>query len=98
MALVLLTFVLILGIILGAYYLFVEKAESDDRSKLLRRLRKPQAKSHLLEPGQLERRTDTLSHVHAVQAMLLRAKGLSSPIERLITQSGLSITVGAFVM
>jgi tight adherence protein B len=98
MAIAFLTFVLILAIILGGYYLFVEKPEKDDKSKLLRRLKKPEVKSQLLKPGELERREDKLSNVQAVEALLLRAKGLSGPLEKLITQSGLSITVGALVM
>jgi tight adherence protein B len=39
-----------------------------------------------------------LSNVRAVQAVLSRAKGVSGPLERLVTQSGLKITVGALLM
>jgi tight adherence protein B len=39
-----------------------------------------------------------LSDVRTIQVMLSRVKGLSSPLERLITQSGLQITVGTLVM
>ena len=38
MAIVVLTFVLILGIVLGAYYAFVVRPERDERSRLLGRL------------------------------------------------------------
>jgi tight adherence protein B len=98
MAIVLLTFFLILGIVLGAYYAFVLRAERDDRSKLLGRLAGPKAASQLLKAGDLERPTDRLSSVQSVQAILSRAKGVSGPLERLILQSGLNITVGALVM
>jgi tight adherence protein B len=98
MAIVFLTFVLILAIVLGAYYLFVVRPEADDRSRVLRRLRRPEAKSQLLKPGELERQTDRLSDVQAIQAMLSRAKGFSGPLDRLIAQSGLKITVGTLMM
>jgi tight adherence protein B len=98
MAIVGLTFLLILGIVLGAYFVFVVRPESDDRSKLLGRLAKPKGSSQLLKPGELERQVERLSDVKAIQAVLSRAKGISGPLERLILQSGLNITVGALVM
>jgi tight adherence protein B len=97
MAIVALTFLLMLGIVLGAYFMFVVRPESDDRSKLLGRLAKPKS-GQLLKPGDLERQVERLSNVQAIQAMLSRTKGVSGPLERLITQSGLHITVGTLVM
>lgn len=98
MALVLLTFLIILGIILGAYFAFVVRPERDQRSTLLRRLARPRITNPLLKPGDLERPVDRLSNVRAIHVLLLRAKGLATPLERLITQSGLTITVGALVL
>ena len=98
MAIVVLTFLLILGIVLGAYFLFIVRPESGDRSKLLGRLGKTSIKSDLLKPGDLERPSDRLSDVRAVQHLLSRTKGLSGPLDRLVTQSGLKITVGTLVM
>ena len=98
MAIVLFTFLLILGIVLGAYYVFVLRPEGDTRAKLLKRLGKTKAASQLLKPGDLEHPADRLSDVRAVQVVLSRAKGLSGPLDRLVTQSGLKITVGTLVM
>jgi len=98
MAIVVLTFLVILGIILGAYYGFVVRPETDSRSKLLHRLAKPKTTSHGLKTGELERPVDKLSNIRAIQATLSRATGLSSALERLIAQSGLTITVGALVL
>lgn len=98
MAIVGLTFLLILGIVLGAYFVFVVRPESGDRSKLLGRLGRNSIVTGLLKPGDLEERTDRLSDVRAVQNMLSRAKGVSGPLERLVTQSGLKITVGTLVI
>jgi len=98
MAMVVLTFLVILGIIIGAYYGFVVRPETDSRSKLLHRLAKPKTMSHGLKTGELERPVDKLSNIRAIQATLSRATGLSSALERLIAQSGLTITVGALVL
>ena len=98
MGIVVLTFIVFLGIILGAYYAFVVRPESDGRSKLLRRLAKPTTTSDLFKPGELERPLGKLSHVRAIQSLLSHAKGLSNPLERLIVQSGMTMTVGTLVL
>lgn len=99
MAIVVLTFVGFVGIVLGAYYAFVVRLERDDRSKLLRRLSKRKTTtSDLFKPGELERRVEKLSNVRAIQSLLSRAKGFSNPLERLIIQSGMTITVGTLVL
>ena len=98
MALVALTFVAILAIILGAYYLFVVKPEQQEHSRLLGRLGRTRKPDVLLKSGELERPADRLSDVQALQAVLTRATGLSTPLEKLLTQSGLRMTVGTLVM
>jgi tight adherence protein B len=98
MVIVGLTFLLILGIVLGAYFVFVVRHESADRSRLLGRLGKTAIVRDLLKPGDLEARTDRLSDVRAVQHVLSHARGLSAPLERLVTRSGLKITVGTLVI
>jgi tight adherence protein B len=98
MAIVVLTFVVFVGIVLGAYYAFVVRLERDDRSKLLRRLAKKKTTSDLFKPGELERQVDKLSNIRAIESLLSHAKGLSNPLERLIVQSGMTITVGTLVL
>jgi tight adherence protein B len=94
---VLSTFVLILSIVLGAYYAFVVRPERGEKSKLLGRLATPNKTSALLKAGDLERPADRLSDVRAIQAMLSRA-ALSGRIERMIHQADVPITVGALVL
>ncbi|HXW05671.1 MAG TPA: type II secretion system F family protein [Vicinamibacterales bacterium] len=97
MAFVFLTFVLTLSIVLGAYYLFVVRPEDDDRSKLLRRLKRTGVPGG--KPGAtLERPVQQLSNMRALNAFLASAQGLSGPLDRLITQSGLPITVGTLLI
>src|SRR5262249_2274442 len=98
MAIVLLTFIFVLLVILGAYFVFVVRAEGVERSSLLKRLGKFRPTERLVKPGELERPIDRLSDVQAIQSMLSRAKGLSGPLDRLVTQSGLNITVGTITL
>jgi tight adherence protein B len=96
MALVGLTFVVILAIVLGAYYLFIVRQEQDERAKMLRRVKVQGPET--VTVGKLERPKERLSGVDAVERLLSRADGVSGPLERLVTQSGLKITVGTLVM
>ena len=95
MVIVAFTFVVVLGIVLGAYFALVVRPESFERSTLLRRLG---SKTGAAKAVQLERPEERLSNVRAVQAMLSRATGVSGPLDRLVTQSGLKITVGTLVI
>ena len=96
MAIVGLTFVIILAIILGAYFLFVVRPEQADRAKMLKRVKV--AAPGAVSVGQLERPKDRLSAVGGVERLLSRAHGVSGPLDKLVTQSGLKITVGTLVM
>jgi tight adherence protein B len=97
MAIVALTFVVVLGIVLGAYFALVVRRESSERSTLLVRLGKAKRSGSVSAPS-LERPAERLSNVRAVQAMLVRAQAVSGPLDRLVTQSGVKMTVGTLVM
>jgi len=96
MVIVALTFVVVLAIVLGAYFALIVRPESFERSTLLRRLGSRNAGA--VKAIQLERPEERLSNVRAVEAVLSRAKGVSGPLDRLVTQSGLKTTVGTLVM
>lgn len=95
MAIVAFTFVLVLAIVLGAYFALVVRPETFERSKLLRRLGK--SSSGVLKSRQLERPVERLSNVRVMEMVLSRAKGVSGPLDRLVTQSGLKMTVGTLI-
>jgi tight adherence protein B len=97
MAIVAFTFVLVVGIVLGVYYWFIVRPESEDRLKLVGRLSQASDKP-VAKTAQLERPEERLSNVRAVAAVLSRAKGISGPVERLVTQSGVQMTVGTLLM
>jgi tight adherence protein B len=98
MAIVALTFLVILGIVLGTYYTFVVRPEAGDRAKLLRRLGGRERDAGAMKLGNLETPDRQLSNVRGLQALLSRANGLSGPLDRMVTQSGLKITVGTVLM
>jgi tight adherence protein B len=97
MVIVAFTFIVVLGIVLGAYFALIVRPESFERSTLLRRLG-PKSGAGVAKAVALERKAERLSDVRAVQAVLSRAKGVSGPLDRLVTQSGLKITVGTLIM
>jgi len=97
MGFVLLTFCLVLGIIFGAYYVFVLRPETLEQAALRKRLR-GSTPAGTAPVGTLERPADRLSGVRALNAVLSRTSGISGPLERLITQSGLKVTVGTLLL
>jgi tight adherence protein B len=97
MVIVALTFILVLGIVLGAYFALIVRPESFERSTLLKRLG-GKSGTGVTKAVALERKAERLSDVRAMQVLLSRAKGVSGPLDRLVTQSGLQITVGTLIM
>jgi tight adherence protein B len=94
---VLLTFLAILSLVLGIYYAFVVVPENREQKALLKRLAgTPGAVQASV--GRLERPVERLSNVNLVNVVLQRATGVSGPLERLVTQSGLKITVGTLIL
>jgi tight adherence protein B len=94
---VLLTFLLVLSIVVGLYYAFVVVPENREQRALLKRLA---GKPAGVKPsvGKLERPVERLSSVNLVNLVLQRTTGVSGPLERLVTQSGLKITVGTLLL
>ena len=98
MAFVLLTFSLVLGIILGGYYALrapTGDARTRRRSASACAARSPRNRQRV---GTLERPAERLSSVQALNVVLSRTSGVSGPLERMITQSGLKITVGTLLL
>jgi tight adherence protein B len=96
MAIVIVSFVLVLAVILGAYYAFVIRPEERQQRAFWRRLRAKaparEVRSNLLKQAQ------RLSALPSLDAALRRGGGLVQPIELLIEQSGTRMTVGAFLL
>jgi tight adherence protein B len=92
------TFVIVLGIILGAYWLLVAQPEDREQSKLRKRLR-PQGRLKALATGEgLLKEAQKLSTVSMVDAVLRRSGGLTGPLQRLIAQAGLRTNVAVILL
>jgi tight adherence protein B len=90
-------FFAILALFLGAYWLFVLRAEGESEQRMERRL-KPTVKARLAERVSLLKQIVPLSTVPAVERLLARCAAVIRPVERLLERSGLSLTVGQLVL
>lgn len=96
MAFVLATFVGVLTLVLGAYWLFVSRPEQSARAALQHRLRTGRSDTALA--AGLFQRARRLSDIESLNSMLKASAGLADPIQRLIDRAGSTITVGAFLL
>ena len=78
MQLIVLTFVLIVGIVYGLYWVFVERPESQEQNALRQRLKRT-PKSRVGVGGLLKQR-EKLSDVGVLDALLSSAGGLVDPV------------------
>ena len=92
----LVVFVAVLAIVLGAYFLFIVQPE-DKEQRMLRRRLKDSARPPAATVG-LIKEAAPLSSVSVLDAVLQRATSVAAPIQRLIEQSGQSLTVGSFLV
>jgi tight adherence protein B len=88
-------FVFVLAIVFGAYWVAVVHPETGEVQTVRKRLRAPRAIRLL---GKLEKDREALSHVGVVDAALTRWDRLSTPLQKMVVQSGLQLTVGALVL
>jgi tight adherence protein B len=91
-----LTFVLVLGIVLGMYWLFVARPERATDAALRRRLVTGRAIERL--SAGIRRETPRLSSLPLFDRVLASGAGVSAPIGRLVEQSGVKTTVGVVVL
>ena len=88
-------FAAVLAIVLGAYWLLIVRPESGERESIHKRLRQPRSIRLL---AKLEKSPEKLSAVGSVDSVLTRLDSFSTPLQRLILQSGLQLTVGVLVL
>jgi tight adherence protein B len=93
---VVLTFLFVLGLVLGAYFLFVVKVDQSEEAALRKRLH-PEAPS---EPKKFDivRPIRQLSNVGQLNAILHHAGRVVAPLQRDIAQAGLSMTVATLLL
>jgi tight adherence protein B len=90
------TFVLVLGIVYGLYWLFVERDEAEEQNALKKRLKRPKIAGVVNEA--LLRDRERLSDMGAFDAVLARMSRITDPMQRTIAQAGLRLTVGTVLL
>lgn len=91
------TFVGIIAIVFGLYWVLVERPEAQEGSAVRKRLRGA-TKSTLLRQAAISRQQERLSDVGAIDRLLSRGRGTFAPLQLLVTQAGLSVTVGTILL
>jgi tight adherence protein B len=91
-----LTFVLVVGIVVGMYWLFIARPEQATDAALRKRL--TGARSVATVAAGVEREARRLSNLPVLDRLLTSQGGIARPIERLIEQSGAKATVGVVVL
>ena len=97
MAIVFFTFVLIVAIIYGMYWALVLRPENREQAELRSRLRGVRV-AQATAVGRLEKRELKLSDVKLLETLLTRSAAVSDPLNRLVMQSGMNISVGTLVL
>lgn len=89
------TFLVSLGLVLASYWLFVVRPETHEKITLVSRLRgvRKQIKS-----VSVAKAPERLSHIPALESMLARRMNVIAPLQQLLVESGLKMTVGTFVL
>ena len=82
---------------LGAYWLLIVKPEEQSQKDLKKRLRATPRERAAMAAGLLKEKP-RLSQVDAIDRLLSAAGNFSVPIQRLIDQSGVQLTVGALLL
>lgn len=90
------TFVLVLAIIGGLYWVFVERPQSQDELAVRKRLRRA-AHTGKLTKALLKDR-ERLSSMPFFDVALARSSQLTDPLQLMIAQSGLKVTVGVIIL
>jgi tight adherence protein B len=97
LVIVLVTFVACAAIILGIYWLFVVRPEGHAAAALRRRLEgKPVERPNAA--NDLTKKDAPFSALKALDAALERSGRLSEPVKRVVTDSGLKVSVGALLL
>ena len=96
MLFVLVTFVMTLLVVVGAYWLFILRPEDQVQTVIWRRLRTKAAGGKAR--ADLQKRVQQLSSVPAFDAILTRSRSRFQAVEELLDQSGTGVQLGTFLL
>jgi tight adherence protein B len=95
MVFVLATFVIVLAIILGIYWLMLVRPETAEESAVLARVG---GTTKAAKTAALLKAPQRLSDMHSLDYLLARAGRVVQPLQRSLDQSGLKVTLGTIVL
>jgi tight adherence protein B len=95
MSVVAITFILVLGIVLGAYWVFVVRPEQVSERAVRSRLKVQGAQNLRVT---LVKARERMSGIGSLDATLARTGDVLEPLSDLLARSGLKMTLGAFLL
>ncbi len=96
MPIVVATFVFVMLLVVGIYWVMLERPETREQGELMKRLRV--AAGPRTKRIEFVKQAEKLSSVKAIDALLSRSKGLTSGLQRLLTQADMKMTVGGLLL
>ena len=89
------TFIFAMSVVLAGYWLFVVRPETHEKVTLVSRLKGVRKQITSISVAKAPER---LSHIPALEHMLARRQLAIGPLQQLLVESGLKMTVGTFVL
>jgi tight adherence protein B len=96
MPILIITFALVVAIVYGAYWMFVDRPQTEEDAALRRRIRKASAPGKVAKALLKER--ERFSAVGAIDNVLARVGRSSGRLQHMIAQSGLKVTVATVLL
>jgi len=98
MTIVFATFIAILGLFLGAYWLFVERVDQSDEAALKKRLTPQESAKDVPKAFKLLKPVEHLSNMPQFNTVLGQLGKITAPLQRDLMQAGMTTTVGTIVL
>ena len=98
MTIVFATFIAILGLVLGAYWLFVERVDQSDEAALKKRLTPQESAKDVPKAFKLLKPVEHLSNMPQFNTVLGQLGKVTAPLQRDLMQAGMTTTVGTIVL
>jgi tight adherence protein B len=89
------TFVVALLVVLASYWVFVVRPETQEKMSVVKRFR---ALRQQIKSVSIAKAPQPLSHIPTLDSALSRRLDVVNPIQQLLIESGLNLTVGTFVL
>jgi tight adherence protein B len=98
MAIVIVTFASSAALIIGAYWFFVLRIDESEEAELRKRLQPGGPQTDIPKQFRLLKPTERLSNMPKLDSVLAQMGRLSAPVQRDITQAGMTTTVGTLLL